>query len=558
MSSLLARIYSQTQLAYVPHTSVSGETWSLVGRGTTSGAGAADGTTLVDASGVANSSGADAYNGRWWIRILSGTNQGAWKRITDDDGAGSLTLENNGFDNQIAASVEYELWLSPEPVVLVDSSSGETNAVDAVRSEADDFWNDYYLVPITGNRRGRIAKITDFVSATGTFTLAASSGGLGLGGALAAGDVCLIRRFVDFSGLNYGLTEGYERRPGNRVNFAQGDGVILPRGGSFGFTTQIRGSGEQPANGSKPSKPETYGLWQGCGYTVVTNNSDLVNDAGAANTTTAITVDDASEFDIGAMILHDGNPTIVQSKSGEVLTVEPALPSIPADDDTIYGTHNFRKTVDGDVYGVVLECEIDGVRTTMTGCKGNVMLTEGEPPTLQWTYNVDHWVREIEAAPYRAADAYSTVAPCLEKDRKVWLSGTATNIGGLTASLNAEVQPKNVQGSAGINGRAGYQVSNVMAAGGTFRELLDASSATMPQELRWTARTAKELFAAYGSHGQCFALDVPVARLVQPPTPTDADGMVGAPQVFEAQDAGVGSDPDDGLVKVPDFQFSLS
>ncbi len=558
MSSLLARIWSQQQLGYVPHTSVSGETWSLVGRGTTTGAGGAGGTTLVDASGVADSGAADTYNGRYWIRILSGTNQGAWKRVVDDDGAGTLTLENNGFDNQVASGVQYELWLSPEPVLVIDSSLGETNAVDAVRAEADDFWNDYYLVPITGYRRGRIAKITDFASATGTFTLAASSGGLGLGGALAAGDVCLIRRFVDFTGLQDGLTEGYERRPGNRVNFAIGDGVVLPRGGTFGFTTQIRGSGTQPGNGSKPDKPETYGLWQACGYTVVTNESDLVNDIGATNTTTAITVDDASVFDIGAMILHDGNPTIVQSKSGEVLTVDPPLPRAPDNDDVIYGTHNFRKTTDGDVYGVCLELEIDGVRTTMTGCKGNVSLAEGEPPTLQWSFQVDHWVEEVEAAAYNAADAYSTVAPCLEKDRKAWLSGTATNIGGLTASLNAEVQPKNVQGSAGINGRCGYQVSNVMAAGGTFRELLDASSATLPQSLRWSARTAKELFVAYGSHGQCVGLTVPVARLVQPPRRTEADGMAAAPQVFEAQDAGYGSDPDDGLVKVPDFQISLS
>src|SRR3990167_6892371 len=166
MSSVAASVWNQQTLAYAPHTSVSGETWQLVKKGTTTSAGAAGGTTLVDTGG--DSGGADTYNGTHWVKCLTGANAGLWKRIIDDDGSGTLTFENTGFPAQVGSGAEDEIWLSPDPIVKGDSSSGETDRVDATRSEAaiNDavFWLDYWAVPITGDRRGRIDKITGFTA----------------------------------------------------------------------------------------------------------------------------------------------------------------------------------------------------------------------------------------------------------------------------------------------------------------------------------------------------------------------------------------------------------
>ncbi|HJW75786.1 MAG TPA: hypothetical protein VJ787_08985, partial [Thermoleophilia bacterium] len=60
MTDFLARSYTQQQLGYFPHTAVTGNAWSYVKAGTCTGAGAADGTTLIDTNG--DSAGADAYN----------------------------------------------------------------------------------------------------------------------------------------------------------------------------------------------------------------------------------------------------------------------------------------------------------------------------------------------------------------------------------------------------------------------------------------------------------------------------------------------------------------
>lgn len=559
MSSFTARIFGQQQLGYVPHTSTSGETWQLVQKCTATSNGAAGGTTVIDTN--SDSSGTDAYNGRYWIEMTSGTQQGEWARIVDDDGAGTYTLENNGFDAQIDSGDEFSIWLSPEPVVVIDSSSGETNAVDAVRAEADDFWIDYYLVPITGTHRGKIAQITDSTSSSGTFVLAAS-----FGSALAAGDVCLLRKFIEVEGVSFSGEEPYIARPQNRVNFSRGDGTRGAKGGTVSFNTHIYASGSLAASGSKANSSPLSGLFQAAGHTEIVDTSSTV---GAGSTTTAIAINTASHENHtpGGAIIHNGNLRWITSTTDggvgvDTVTVNPALPVAPASSDVLYAVRTYRKSLTGDELGVTIEWEVDGVRTTMTGCKGSVALSDGTPPTLAWSFSVDHFVQEIEAAPYDANAAYTTEAAILNKDRECWLGTTAsptkTNIGGLTASLNATVAAKPVQGSFGINGRAGYQFTDLSAAGGSFNELLDSSGTGLPQLLRWTARTSQDLRVAYGSHGSSFGLRVPVAMLMERPSHQDQDGLAGTTEVFEAQDAGTTTNGASAIVKVPDLAFYLS
>jgi hypothetical protein len=558
MSSFLSRIWSQQQFGYVPHTSVSGETWQFVAGGTDT---AGTSSTVVTDSSL-TSGGTDAYNGRYWIKVCSGSNKGEWKRIVDDDAAGVYTVESTGFSGSMTTGDTFEIWKSPEPVIVVDSSSGATNVVDAIRSEANDYWNDYYVVPITGTYRGEIGRITDFVSSTGTFTIEAQSGAMGFSAALAAGDVCLLRRFVEIGTPSLSLSENYVPRPSNRVNFSRGDGSLGARGGSISFTTQIRPNGTTVANDAQVGKSDLAGLFQGAGLEEVIGLTTAVGTVGT-HTTTLIYIPTAKRENLalGQMIIYRGNPTFITTLtdgggSEDSVTVAPALPVAPTDSDQIEATRMYKKTTDGDEYGVTLEWEVDGVRTTMTGCKGNVTYNGSEVPELSWDFQVDHYAREIEAAPYNAVDAYSTVAPVQIKDQQCWLSGTATSIGGLTATPGTTVAAKNIQGAAGINGRSSFQITNYQA-GGTWRELLDSATATLPHELRWTARTSKILNVAMGCNNEFFGISVPAAMLIESPHPSDEDGLAGVPNVFEAQDAGTG-DVGGTATKLPDFAFHIS
>jgi hypothetical protein len=554
-SSVAVRIWTQQQLAWFPHTDVTGDAWQFIKKGTCTSAGASGGTTLIDTNG--DSSGADAYNGLYWVRILSGTQTGEMRRVIDDSGAGTLTFENNGFSGQIASGVEYEIWKSPEPVIVVDSSSGETDCVDAVRTDvANDFWKDFYVIPITGTHRGKIAKITGSTASTGTFVLASS-----FGTALTAGDVCLLRKFVEVSEPAWGGSEDFVDRLMSRVNFAEGDGVLGPKGGTFGFNAQVTASGSLSAASSKAASNAVGGLLEACGMEEVIDTSSTV---GAGSSTTAVKISTGSweNHTVGGGVIWNGNfrrITSLEDGGGSVDTVnvEPALPGTPAAADVLYAVRLYRKSTDGDMRAIGLEWEVDGVRTTITGCRGNVTLQDGPVLTLAFNFNIDHYVRQVEAAPYNAATAYTTSAAVKSFDRIAYLDSTQVDIGGFTCSANTVTTPKNVQGAYGLNGRSGYHVTGYKC-GGTFRKLLSNASEAMDEELRWTVRTAKKLLVIYGSHGNSFAVSAPVTRLVGAPHPANEGGVAAIPNVWRAQDAGTATDGASALQKVPDFAFFIS
>ncbi len=551
MSSIATRIAAARLLAYVQHTNVSGEAWSFIKAGTCTSNGAADGTTIIDTNG--DSGVADTYNGLYWVRILSGTCKGLRRRIIDDSGAGTLTFENNGFPAQIDSGVEYEIWKSPEPVIVVDSSSGETNLVDAGRNdESDDFWKGYYVVPLTGNRRGKMALVTGFTQSSGTFVLAS-----GLGGALAAGDVCVLRKYLHTSEPQLTLDEPYIPRPQKHNLMSNADGVVGPRAGSISFNAQVTASGALAAAASKAAASVLNGLLEACGLEETTGTSMAVQ-AGSSTTAIKVATGTGERCTVGMMVIWNGNPTWVDSVddgggSDDTVNVTPALPGTPANGDTLYATRMYARSTDGDHRAVTIETEVDGIRTIMTGCRGNVVFQGDQVLEAAFSFTVDGWERQIEPLPLAAT--YHSAAPILATARAAWLDSTRTDIGGVTTSPNSVVAPRNVQGSAGMNGRSGLQHVDSHPTL-TFRELL-SSSGDLDQDLRWLARTAKKFSVAWGSHGNCLGLRIPVGRHMESPHPANAEGLVDVPDVIEAQDAGYAT-TNTTTTKVPDYSLSLS
>ena len=554
-NNIAARIWSQQQVGYVEQTSVDGDAMSRVSFGVTSSAGASNGTTLIDVNNISGAS--KTYNGRYWVRILSGTNQGQRKRIVSDDGAGTLTLEGNGFPNQVAISVNYEIWKSPEPVIVVGTSSGATNIVDAHRTDTDSAsnspWVGYYACAISGTQRGLFAKITGCVPGTGTFTV-----GSGFSGALTAGDVLVLRKFIEARSLKCALTETYEAKPPNRINFSLGDGITGVRGGQVDFSTYITPSGTLAATGTVANPSVLSGLFKACGLPETIDLSGTV-DTGSTTTAIKITAGEITNFHVGQAIQYNGNVTFITAMtagggSADTLTVSPALPAAPIAATTVYACRGYTKSTSGDYYGATIEAEIDGIRHIMTGCKGNVSGADAAVPNLNFVLMVDDWSREYEPTPFIVGSAYTTTAPVMSSAKAAYASGTGIDIGGFTFTAGVKTVPKNVQGSKGINGRVGYHLSDY-ACGGTFKEII-ASDDKLTADQRWLVRTARDIAVVMGSGGSCCAIRMPVCKQIGEPTPTDAGGLVEAPNVLQAQDAGTASNGTT-QVKVPDFGIFL-
>jgi hypothetical protein len=552
------RTMNNIEVRYVALPPGSTDTWQHVKKGTCTGNGSATGTTVVDTNG--DSGGADTYNGRYWVHMLSGTCKGEWGRIVDDDGSGTLTLEDNGFSAQIDSGDEYEIWLSPDPVVVVDSSSGETDMVDAVRTEADvgdaHWWVGYYACPITGDHRGKKALITDVVAATGTFTLAAA-----FGTALAAGDVVLLRKFVEAGKVTMPDGPAYHPRSSMRANMAIAAGAVGARPpGQVAFEVPLTASGSLAATGSPAGASVLNGLLQASGLVESVGTSVTVG-AGSSASAVKIATGTREKLNPGQMVVWNGNCVFVTSLDDggagvDTVNVTPDLPGVPAASDVLYATRSYAKTVDGDTGSAIIEIEIDGIRHTFTGCKGSVDLTDGPLVTASFKLNVDHWVEEYKEAPWNAGSAYTTVAPVLGHEKKAYLSKTGVDIGGLTASPNAETQPRNVTGAYGVNGRAGNQTVDSSKASATFREL-SAVDGELTVVSRFLAQTEKDLIVVWGSHGNAAGLRLPAAGIRAYPKVTAQDGLVSFPEVVEARDASTALNGTT-VVKVPDWVLCLA
>jgi hypothetical protein len=546
-----------------------GEAAQRTGFGTTTSAGAAGGTTLIDVDGVAFSGVADTYNGRYWVRQIDGANQNRWKRIVNDDGAGTLTLENNGFESQVASGVRYEIWLMPDADIVVAEGGSTTTFYEDAHDEpgdgTDGFWVGYWACPLTGSSRGEARQITQF-----DYTGGANEGlftvGVAFTNAMVAGDVIALVKFVEVQNFSAGLTEDYHRKISNRVNFSRGDGVIGARSGQLSFETDMLASGALSADTVLAARSVLSPLLQAAHLVESRGKTCAIDDVGAASTTTSLKIDTATHenFDIGACVIHQGNMTRITAKtdgaaSADTLTVSPPLPTIPNDNDLIYGTTMWRKTTDGDVYGCTIEFEQDGIRHRFWGCKGNVEVIDGDTGKnmLRFTFTYDHYVREVESFPVTLSSSnYSSALPIMGKDKEAYLDTTQVDIRGFTATPGCEVGRKGVSGRYGVNANAGTQLLR-QNGGGTFQQLLE-SGGTLDSDDIWQTRTSKALWVTWGSHDDACAVSMPVARLMESPHPQDIEGMVGVANNYEAQDAGTATDPTDGVVKVPDFAIHLS
>lgn len=548
------RVWTQALVRICPHTSVGGEHWQRIGFGVCSGNGAAGGTTVVAAS--FSSGVADTYNGRYWIEMIDGTCKGQWKRIVDDNGSGTYTVENNGFSAQIDSGDRFAIWKSPEPVVVVDSSGGGTDVVDAIRAEADDFWNGYYMMPITGDRRGEIQQISDFVSASGTFTVGEFTG------ALAGGDVCLLGKFVEVAVESLPAGPDYIPRAASRVNYAVGAGSPGGRNGEFSMTTRVTGSGSLAADDATASACVLSPLFSAAGLEERIGTSAPI---AAGSSTTAIKVDTAKweNTQIGDLVMDsNGNVSRITAQTDgggaeDTITVSPPFPVAPSDGDTLYAMRNYYKSTDAaSLYAVVVEVEIDGVRTIMTGCKGNLEITFGTPVEMAFSFSVDHFTREYEDAPYNPGAAYTTQAEIQGKDMMAYADTTQIDVKGLTAQVGREVTGRMVSGAYGVNGRAGFHHMNY-GCGATYREI-SADGADLEAENRYLSGTQRAILVQCGAADNCLAFCMPAAGQIEAVTPENGDGLVDMPNVLQAQDAGVSSDPDNTIVKVPDWVIAIA
>lgn len=541
-----ARLSRQTHLRWGPQTSVDGNSLERVRVGTATGNGAAGGTSIVDTN--ADSGTADLYSGRYMVQVTSGNAKGQWRRITDDDGSGTITVETaysyNGSAVQITTGTTYSIHKLPDSgvVVCAGDTASTTQFNDDYRDEDDSFWVNYEAIPITGNLIGETSTVSAFDksggASEGLFTVDTA-----FSEAPATGDVILLRKFLDFEPGSLTLTKASLPRLGGRQNFSRGKSRVGASSGGFSFRTRVYPSGSLAGSGSNANAGSIDGLLKACGYSETVDTSST---AGAGSSTTAVKLATGSHENhtIGGAIIHNGNmrfiTDITDGGAGvDTLTVSPALPVAPATSDVIYAVRTYKPSEDGDTTGVQIEIEVDGVLHHFVGCKGNVTFDAGSAGHLvaSWDFTCTHHFRYLVASSYDASSAYSTALAPLTHDAEVYLDTTKTDVGGLTWSLNAQHQLSSVAGATALNFTTGPRLVDEDPRG-AFTELLDSSGTGLPPSERFDSENTFSLFAYWGTHGDAVGFRAAAAQVVEHPDTGSSNDQVAMTQAWMATDAG--------------------
>lgn len=544
-------------ISYSPdqQTSSVDDRFEPIGTGTTTSAGAADGTTLIDAGGIAVSGSADTYNGRYLVKCTSGNNENLWAKVGGDNGSGTLTFEGVGFPNQVASGDEYALYKTTECVAVVTTGGAANSFTDTVRAEANDYWIGYWATPITGSNAGEIIQVSD---STGGGLI---SFGSSFSSNFTAGDVVLLRQFIEAGNVSLTLGEEYHPRLSKRQNYSSNDGVIGARNASVTFDVQAVASGTLAADTNIANKSVLHGLFQACGLSEFVGTTTKIDDLGAAGTTTSLKIDTGTHenFKIGQAIMWAGNVAFITAKtdgagSADTLTVSPALAGTPLDNNVIYASRAYYWDTDAQQRGVTLYFERDGIRETLYECKGNLEIVVGDKSEVifRFAFTGVHWTREIEDEQSNPNSAYSTAKILHGKDRLVYLDTTAADVMGLTTTPQAVATAKPTAGRYGVNGFSGLQHTD-FAPGATFTQLWEDTDDGLDADEMWGTRTSKALNVVVGSHGDCIAFRIPTARITSAPSPTEQDNLIAQPYVVTGHDAGTVTDPTNGTEKLPDW-----
>ncbi len=569
MSQIKARSASlQTVRVGLVNTAIENPTPSLIGYGTPTSNGAADGTTLIDASGVANSGAADTYNGRHWVRLISGARAGEWARVVDDNGSGTLTFEGAGFTAQVSTSMQYELWLLPDTICVATGAGSTTTIADTVRAEADDFWIGWYAEAISGANVGELRRVTDSVS--GTLTTDAFSN------SWAAGDVILLRQYVEVADFTPNVSEPFLARPQARANWSEGDGAVAHQGqGPLTFSTWVVASGSVAAVNDFAATNPTAALLQASGLIEVKGKSSVIDTGAGAATTTSlpITTGKHENFTIGQMVIVQGNATFIVSKTDggvnpDTLTVSPPLPIAPANAVAVVATRMYRKSTSGnDTLPCSIMWEQDGIRHTFFGCHGNVEFVDGSPCMFKFTLSYILYTRQLLSVAQLSlsTDPYTTNEPILEGDKIAYklppsspgTNATRIDCGAMTASPDATTAVRKVSGRFSVNGVSGIQHTRERG-GMSFDAFEYVTGTSLEHELEWQIRTPKTYAIVYNSHARTVAFRIPNGLLQEAPHIKSIDGMLGKRVNVLAENAGAVTDPTAGVQHLPDWSLHIA
>lgn len=421
------------------------------------------------------------------VEFLDGNVQGERARIRTFDGTNTITFDPVTHPSPTATRAR--MWVPPDPSVPVTAVGTSATVVSALRTEADDYWNDpdrMYLVVEGGGGAGTAARgdaprlIADFDAATDTFTI-----GTAFPATPTIGDLLLLRQPIKPASaeLPYAQTGlVYIDRKFVKGTWDRDPGVMGPRGAQpLSITLEALGA-STAASGAIGAIPplEAHDLLHSLFVTPVGTAMTRVGDGSstttAGSTATSINVTTGTgpeRFSVGNVVLVNGSAayiTAITDGGGgdDILTIAPALPVAPVAGVTVFGAINYRPRRDataawaatsGGFRSHTVEAYLNGMRKLYYGWHFDLEiggLTQNTIPSFTFAGPYDTCLVNSVANLY--TPTYTTTLPRPSKAARAVLGGTVSSTL-LEASVKVGYDIQPVASVAGtIDGRNGHMV----------------------------------------------------------------------------------------------------
>lgn len=320
-------------------------------------------------------------------------------------------------------------------------------------------------------------------------------------------------------------------RPGMTGDLVRQAHVVGPKGGTFSFKLELKGSGTAAGAATLAIASEASPILLSCLGGVTRGTGATV---GSGSTTTVIVVDTTAGLAVGmAVCINSEIRFVTVVTDGTHFTVNRALTGAPVSTDIVYASSMFKRANTGHqslafvvfrdaieytALGCHVKCKLAGINARGTG------ILEVQVTAASWA------VTTKASLPAASLTGITAVSAPVVKGSPFAVAGTEDVISGLEMDLGSEFVFQ--ESTAAADSKAGIELID-HKPGGAFKPYFAAGHLTA-----FYAGTEVALDFGCGTQANGYGIYVAKAQYVAAPTVEDRAGLVGQTIPFMVNDNG--------------------
>lgn len=246
------------------------------------------------------------------------------------------------------------------------------------------------------------------------------------------------------------------------------------KGGKLTFKVPMAGLYTAAASGVTGAMPDWLTpIFEACGTVTVAGVGTTVS--GGSSTTTSVDCADASGIAAGTHVMISGAIRLVTAKSGNTITVTPALPSAPSNATVVYSGVSAVLDVNDASHEpttVAFVWKADGDEETILGCAGTWKIENfdaGARAMLSFEFQANTWSDTTNKSslpttfPTLTTEILAQRSSGATTGSALYWGATATAVASASAAFDPGLTLAPKPNVGGIEGRAGWVVTGEAA-----------------------------------------------------------------------------------------------